>query len=111
MRVSTSMAEGEVVLVEVEGEVDAHTARGLDKALRELLAQNHRRLLLDLSLTSFISSAGLRSIVYAHREAGQRGGQLRLCGLNVHVRRVFEMAGLDDCLHLSTTCRDALEDW
>jgi anti-anti-sigma factor len=59
----------------------------------------------------FISSAGLRAIVFAYREACQRGGQVRLCGLDDHTRRIFEMAGLDECLHLSETREEAMADW
>jgi stage II sporulation protein AA (anti-sigma F factor antagonist) len=111
MKISTSSAENEVILIEVEGEIDAHTARKLDKTLNDLLAEGHSRLLLDASQMGFISSAGLRAIVFAQREASQRGGQVRVCGLNPQTRRIFEMAGLDECLHLSNTCQEAMKGW
>jgi anti-sigma B factor antagonist len=59
----------------------------------------------------FVASAGLRAIVFAEKEAGQRGGQVRVCGLNAQVRRVFEMAGLDECLALSDTRQEAMAGW
>jgi anti-anti-sigma factor len=111
MKVLTSSAENEVVLIEVEGEIDAHTARKLDKTLNDLLAQGHRRLVLDASRMDFISSAGLRAITFAQREAQQQGGEVRVFGLNAQVRRVFEMAALDECLHLSDTRQEAMEGW
>lgn len=111
MNISTALVENEVVLVEVEGEIDAHTARTLDETLNDLLARGHSRLLLDASQMGFISSAGLRAIMFAQRELDQRGGQVRLCGLNAAVRRVFEMAGLDEVLHLSDTRQEALQGW
>ena len=111
MKIQTSDAENEIVLIEVEGEVDAHTARELDRALNDLLAQGHSRLVLDASRIGFISSAGLRAIIFAHREACQRGGQVRVCGLNAPVRRIFEMAGFDECLPLSETREEAMADW
>jgi anti-anti-sigma factor len=111
MRISTSDAEHGIVLIEVEGELDAHTARELDRTLNHLLAQGHSRLLLEASKLGFISSAGLRVITFAQREASQRGGQVRVCGLNAQARRTFEMAGLDECLHLSDSRQDALAGW
>ena len=111
MNISTALVENEVILVEVEGEIDAHTARTLDKTLNDLLAQGHNRLLLDGSQMSFISSAGLRAIMFAQRELDQRGGQVRVCGLNAPARRIFEMAGLDEVLHLSDTRQEALKGW
>ena len=107
----TSSAADEVILIEIEGQVDAHTARKLDKTLSDLLAQGHSRLVLDASHMGFISSAGLRVITFAQREAQQQGGEVRLFGLNAQVRRVFEMAGLEECLHLSHTRQEAMEGW
>ncbi len=111
MKISTSPADNEVVVLAIEGAIDAHTVRELDRALKELLAQGHSRLVLDVSQMSFISSAGLRVIVYADREASGRGGQVRICGLNLQVRRVFEMAALDEFLQLCDGCQEALEGW
>lgn len=111
MKISTSGTENEVVLIEVDGELDAHTARKLDETLKDLLAQGHNRLLLDASQMGFISSTGLRAIVFAQREASQRGGQVRVCGLNPQARRTFEMAGLDECLHFSNTRQEAMAGW
>lgn len=111
MRIQTSHAEDKVVLIQVEGEIDAYTARELDRTLNELLVQGHARLVLDASGIGFISSAGLRAITFAQREAQQRGGEVRVFGLSAQVRRVFEMAGLDECLHLSDTRQEAMEGW
>lgn len=111
MKISTSLVENGVSLLEVEGEVDAYTVPRLEKALSDLLAQGHSRLVLDASQVGFISSAGLRAIMFAHREALQLGGEVRVFGLNAQVRRAFEMAGLDECLRLSDTRQEAMEGW
>jgi anti-anti-sigma factor len=111
MNIVIRTTENDVVLIEVEGEIDAHTSRKLDKTLNDLFAQGHSRLVLDASQVGFISSAGLRAIIFAQREASQRGGQLRLCRLKPQARRIFEMAGLDECLYLSDTCQKAMQGW
>ncbi len=111
MEILTSDSGIEVVLIKVEGDIDAYTARTLDKTLNDLLAQGHNRLVLDASHMDFISSAGLRVITFAQREAQQQGGEVRVFGLNAQVRRVFEMACLDECLYLSDTRQEALGGW
>lgn len=111
MRIQTSRAENEVVLVEVEGEVDAHTARELETTLNGLLAQGSNRLILDASQLDFISSTGLQVIMFAQREASQQGGEVRVCGLKAQTRRIFVMAGLDEWLHLSDTRQEAMAGW
>jgi anti-anti-sigma factor len=111
MKIVTSSAENEVVLVEIQGEIDAYTALELDRTLDDLLAQGHSRLVLDASQMRFISSAGLRSITFAQQKALQEGGEVRLFGLDAQVRRVFEMAGLDQYLRLSEERQEAVEGW
>jgi anti-anti-sigma factor len=111
MRISTSVAESGIVLLEVVGEVDAHTAPKLEKTLRDTMAQGHRRLVLDASQVGFISSSGLKALLVAQRELGQLGGELRLFGLNAQARRVFRMAGFDNCIPVSDTRQEAMEGW
>jgi anti-anti-sigma factor len=111
VRIVTSSVEDQVVFVEITGEVDAHTARELERTLNDLLAQGHSRLVLDASQMGFISSAGLRAIMFAHREVCQRGGQVRICGLSAQTRRIFEMAALDECLEIYDTRQEATEGW
>jgi anti-anti-sigma factor len=111
VKISKSVTKSGIVLLEVEGEVDAHTARKLDQALKDLLAQGHSRLVLDASQMGYISSAGLRVVLFAHREARQLGGEVRLFGLNAQVRRVFEIAGFDKLLCISDTRQEAMEGW
>lgn len=111
MRITTSSVQNEIVLIQVEGEVDAHTARELDRTLLDLLAEGHSRLLLDASQMGFISSAGLRAIVFAQRDAQRRGGEVRVCGLDAQLRYILETARLDECLKLRASCREAMEGW
>lgn len=111
MKILTSVTENRVALLEVEGEVDAHTARKLDQALKDLLAQGFSRLMLDASRMAYISSAGLRVLMSTQREARQLGGEMRLFGLNAQVRRVFNMTGFGELLRVSDTCQEAMEGW
>jgi len=111
VKISTCVTENGVVLLEVEGEVDAHTARKLDKTLKDLLAQGHSRLVLDASQMGYISSAGLRVVLLTHRKARQLGGEVRLSGLNAQVRRIFEIAGFDELLRISDTRQESMEGW
>jgi anti-anti-sigma factor len=111
VKISTSAIENGVVLLEVEGEVDAHTAPKLDKTLDDLLAQGHCRLLIDASQMGYISSPGLRSLLSAQLEARRLGGEVRLFGPSAQLRQTFETAGLGELLHISDTHQAAMEGW
>jgi anti-anti-sigma factor len=111
MRISTSVGNDGVALIEVNGRVDAHTSQRLDQALDGALAQGHNRLVLDLSSLSHISSAGLRAILLAQRQAVQHGGEVRVYGLNAQIRRIFDLVGFHDLLRMSDTHQEAMEGW
>jgi anti-anti-sigma factor len=111
MKVSTSLAENDIVVVAVEGEIDAHTSGELDRTLSELLSQGHKRLAIDLAQVSYTSSAGLRVLLSARQKAGKLGGGVRLFGLNANVRKVFETAGFDQILHIVNTRQEAVDSW
>jgi anti-anti-sigma factor len=111
MKITTSVTEDGIVLLEAEGVVDAHTAPRLKEALEDWLAEGHPRLVLNASGLEHMSSAGLRVLLYAQREARKLGGEVRLFGANAQVRRVIELAGFDKLLSIRETRTEAMEDW
>jgi anti-sigma B factor antagonist len=111
MKITTSITENGIVLLEVEGGVDAHTALLLRRTLTDLLAQGYSRLVLDVSRMEYISSAGLRVLLDARREARRLDGEVRLFDPNALVRRVIELAGFEELLYVSGTRQQAMEDW
>jgi anti-anti-sigma factor len=92
--------QGGMVRVRVIGEVDLATAPVLEEALvREV--DFGSEVLLDLSEVSFIDSCGLRAIISAAQRAKSNGGGLALGSpLPPQARRVIEIAGLEELLHV-----------
>ena len=111
MKITTSVVEDEIVLIEVAGEVNARTSRRLEETFSDLLAQGRNRLVLDASHMEYISSAGLQVLLDAQREARQVGGEVRLVGPNAFVWHVIELAGFDKLFYVSDTRQKALENW
>jgi stage II sporulation protein AA (anti-sigma F factor antagonist) len=76
-----------------------------------LLSQGHTHLSIDFSQVIYISSAGLRILLSTQQKAGKLDGEVRLFGLNVNVRTVFETAGFTQILHVVNTRQEAMESW
>ena len=108
MKVSTTVTERGVVIVEIQGDVDAYTAPRLDKALKELLAQGHSRVVLDASQLEYISSAGLRVILKATKRLKGADDKLVLCAMKDYIKEVFEISGFDQFLPIVPSVDDAL---
>lgn len=111
MQISTSTTENGVVQLQIRGELDANTARELDQVLNDLLDLGHSRLVLDASQMGYISSAGLRVVLFAHLKACQLGGEMRVFGLSAQVYRILEIAGFDELFQIKNTYDEAIKGW
>lgn len=85
-----------VQLVTVSGRVDSSTAQEFDSAIQSLFDKGHHNLVLNLSEVSYMSSAGLRTLVSAMKESKRQGGKIALASLSDRVKEVLELAGLNN---------------
>jgi anti-sigma B factor antagonist len=86
------------VVLELSGELDVVSAPKLARCLDAVLAQTHRRVLLDLGDLKFVDSAGVSALIKAKRDAEARGRTLVLRRPTEQVERVFALVGLADWL-------------
>jgi anti-anti-sigma factor len=103
--------ENNIMVLEIKGEVDAYTAQDLNNTLLDLLSQGYNRIVMDVSKIIFISSAGIRAILFAHREAVQLGGEVRLVGPTDQVRRTFKIAGFFEVLQITDGLQESINNW
>lgn len=85
----------DVIVASVSGRVDHGNAEQLRTALWPLLdscAPGRDKLLLDLGPLEYISSAGLRVLMLAARQAKAQGGTVAVAGLGTVVREIFEIS-------------------
>jgi anti-anti-sigma factor len=89
-----SEERGEVVVLSVGGSLDSLTAPDLGQAFSTQLDSGHIKLVADLAGVDYSSSAGIRVLLVAVKEARQNGGDLRLAALQANVNKVLTLAGL-----------------
>jgi anti-sigma B factor antagonist len=97
-----------VVLLRAKGDIDAYTAPGLRTQLHEAAAAETELVVVDLAEITFIDSAGLGTLVGAHRRMLERGGRLRVVRPPTLVARAFELTGLDTVLDIRDDREQAL---
>ncbi len=98
MNILTSK-ENDAVRLALAGRLDTITAPQLDEALRALEASSD--IILDFAELSYLSSAGLRVLLSAHKRAMTSGGCLRIRNANESVLEVFDITGFSDFLALN----------
>ena len=90
------ITKGTEVTLKIDGWLDTQASPELEKAVSEL-ESNVESLVLDLEKLEYISSAGLRQIVAAHKKMN---GKLTLRNVQPDIMSVLSMAGFDKRLHI-----------
>ena len=80
-------------LVELTGRLDSNSSGEFEKSLPGLFDRPGIKVLFDMAQLSYISSAGLRVVLMSAKRAKASQGRLLLCGLQPHVKEVFEISG------------------
>ena len=93
----TSTTDGTTTTLALEGWLDTTTAPQLGDALAEI-DSSCTDLVLDFTGLEYISSAGLRQVVAAHKKMH---GALTVTNVSAEVMQVFKMAGFDKRLSIS----------
>ncbi len=89
----TSTCNNRIARINLQGELDGSVAEQFRQAVADLAAQQPRRLVLDLSALDYMSSAGLRVLVFARQKMGG-GIDIYVIGANEGVTETIEMTGM-----------------
>ena len=89
---------GTALEIALEGRLDTMTAPELEAELNQSLT-GAESLTLDFSKLDYISSAGLRVLLSAHKAMSAKGG-MKVTNVNEIVQEVFEVTGFADILDI-----------
>ena len=98
-------------ILAIEGDIDLYQTPVVKEKLDSLIQGKMQRILVDMSRVNYIDSSGLALFIECLQRIGSYDGKLGLFGLQPTVRHIFEIARLDQVLHIypdETTARAAL---
>ena len=91
--------------ITIEGNLDTKSAPGLAEELKQLQGKDIDRIVFFVSQLEYISSAGLRVIIFAKQKVGVNA-EIYFIGAKEQVMDVIKMTGLANFL----ICRDSYEE-
>ena len=97
-----------VPIMNIKGRVDSNTAPELDGALENLLKAGKNQIVLNLEEVDYLSSAGLRALVKALKDAQQSGGNLHLAAISQPIEMVLRTVGMLQMFKMFSTKEEAL---
>ena len=100
--------EAGAAVLELTGELDAHTAPEFEAALERALADGHTRVVINGSALQYVSSAGLGVFMAFVEPMRERGGDLKVAALQPRVFEVFDLLGFPLIFDMQDTEEAAL---
>ena len=97
-----------VTVVAIEGSLDTQTAQEAQDKLGDLIDNGADKILVNFDKLEYISSAGLRSLLFAAKQMKSKSGEIRVCSLNDTVMEVFEISGFMTIFNVSNDETEAL---
>jgi anti-anti-sigma factor len=91
-----------VAKVELGGRLDATNAPALQEELKKLTGQNITSLVFLVKDLEYISSAGLRVIIFAKQKIGMHA-KVYLIGAGETILNIIRMSGLDNFMTIQDT--------
>ena len=98
------------ITVKLIGSLDTATAPNLEREIGPLLARCGKDLVFDLAQLKFISSAGLRVLMLASKQARAQKGYLVLVSVQPLVQEILEISKFTLILRTLPAVRDALAE-
>ncbi len=89
---------GKTLEIALQGRLDTTTSPDLEAELKKSL-DGVDSLVMDFSKLEYISSAGLRVLLSAHKIMATRGG-MKITNVNEIVHEVFDVTGFVDILNI-----------
>ncbi len=97
MNISKKM-NGTELVVTLEGRLDTTTSPNLEAELKQSM-DGAESLVMDVAALEYISSAGLRVLLSAHKAMSRKGG-MKILHPNEIVSEVFDVTGFSDVLNI-----------
>lgn len=94
MALNIQHLESGISVVVLEGRLDSAQAKEFIGLVNAAADQNRVKLILDMAQVDFVDSSGLGSLVVAHKQVNNRGGDIKIISLRPEVRTIFELTRL-----------------
>lgn len=111
MEVIRKEIQPDIFLLELKGALLIGVAcTRLQLAVEDLLAENHKRVVVDLTAVPRVDSGGLGKIVNCLSRIRMAGGIMHVTGVNEQVAGLFKLTKVDRTIRAFPTVRDAVND-
>jgi anti-sigma B factor antagonist len=103
---------GDVAVISVSGNIKGcPEAEVIHESIKELLAEDMIKLIVDLSDVHWVGSVGIGAIIGGLTTVRHSGGDLRLVGINIKIQNLLTITKLDGLFRVFGSIDDAVDSF
>jgi len=103
--------EGDIQIVNISGQLDAFTVSNLKSEFKKLTDAHSIKFILNLGKVDYANSTAIGAIVAVAQQVRKRKGDIKLCGMNDDIRKVFDLVGASKILEIFKSEQEALKSF
>ncbi len=112
LRIETVRWEPDITLVELAGRITmGEDSRRLEEVVLELLREDRKKIIFDMTAVDYVDSTGMGSIAYCFAKVMRAEGGFRVAGLNNRVKDLFRITRMEAVLPCYPTLAEACADF
>ena len=110
LRIESCQADEHSAVLSLQGEVDVANGHEVREAALSLLGSGVKTLVVDLSKTQYLDSAGLGILVGLLKRARESERRIVIVGAQPQVKRIFEITRLNQVFSMREDVASALQE-
>lgn len=107
----TSASKDSATVLAISGRIDTATAPELEQNINREIDRGHRKILLNFTGVSYISSGGLRVLLATAKKLKAPEDRFGICGLTPEVQKILKLAGFTSIFSIYPSEGEALAGW
>jgi anti-sigma B factor antagonist len=109
VKVSSRKVSDGIYELTIEGFVDFSSSEQVAQAIEEIFAKDCYKLIINLSQTKYISSAGFGCFISSIDTAMKNNGDIIFTGTPPEIKEIFDILGLSKILRFTNESKEAVK--
>ncbi|MDO1447727.1 STAS domain-containing protein [Rhodocytophaga aerolata] len=106
MQLSTRI-DTDSCFISLEGDLDASSSILVDKLLEDILKREQKFILVNFTLLTYISAAGIGAFIYHIRRMREQDKSIVFYSMSPSIRNIFAVTGLEEVIPIASSEEDA----
>ena len=100
--------DADVLILTADKDLDSHGSSAFAQDLQRVMDSGARKLIVDCSRLGYVSSIGIASLIRLYKKVVERGGHVKLAGVQGPLSRLLEITRLNQVFQTYPRLEDAV---